>query len=140
MINSGRQRQVRRYERARRIYAQLLRLYPVAQRRAFGEQMLQTFADHYRDAVEQRRREWEVRFWLSVAGDESRSLVREHLAALGARLWPLQPILAAPFAVWRQQQTRRLALLSQLCLITAVLLVWSPLLMGRVLLARASMA
>jgi hypothetical protein len=43
-----------RYRAARR-YALLLRLYPRAHRQAFGEQMLQALADHYRDAVEAGR-------------------------------------------------------------------------------------
>lgn len=45
----------------------------------------------------------------------------------------MQTILTAPFEVWRHRQTRRLALMTQLCLIAAVLLVWTPLLVGRVL-------
>ena len=69
----------RRAERAARWYARLVRLDPAALRDAFGHQMLQTFRDHYRDAVEQR---WQsaLRFWVQVAGDASTSLVREHLA------------------------------------------------------------
>jgi hypothetical protein len=120
--------------RAARVYAILLRLYPRAHQQAFGEQMLRTFRDHYRDAVEVRG-ESEARYWRSVAGDESKSVVREHLAALAERIWPMRTILAAPFGVWRRRQTRRLALVTQLCLIAAVLLVWTPLLVERVLLA-----
>jgi len=46
--------------------------------------MLQTFQDHYRDAVETGR-ESELRFWLGVVGDEGKSLVREQVAALRER-------------------------------------------------------
>jgi hypothetical protein len=49
----------------------------------------------------------------------------------------MKTILAAPFMVWQCRQTRRLALVNQLCLIAAVLLVWTPLLVGRVMLATA---
>ena len=42
----------RRAERAARLYRLLVHLYPAALRDAFGAQMLQTFRDHYRDAVE----------------------------------------------------------------------------------------
>ena len=41
----------RRRRRAQRVYRVLVRLYPAAHRRAFGEQMVQMFGDHYRDAV-----------------------------------------------------------------------------------------
>jgi hypothetical protein len=68
-------------ERAERVYAWFLRLYPEAHRRAFGQQMLQTFQDHYRDAIETGS-ESELLFWLGVAGDEGKSLVREQVAAL----------------------------------------------------------
>jgi hypothetical protein len=67
--------------RAERIYRWFVRGYPTAHRRAFGQQMLHTFQDHYRDAVE-RERESVLRFWLGVVGDEGWSLLREHLAAL----------------------------------------------------------
>ena len=67
--------------RAERVYTWFLRLYPGAYRRIFGQQMLQTFQDHYRDAIETEG-ESELRFWFGVAGDESKSLVREHIAAL----------------------------------------------------------
>jgi hypothetical protein len=50
-------------ERAERAYAWFLRLYPGAHWRAFGQQMLQTFQDHYRDAIETGS-ESELRFWL----------------------------------------------------------------------------
>ncbi|MGO8950714.1 MAG: hypothetical protein ACLQUY_24285 [Ktedonobacterales bacterium] len=70
-----------RRARAERIYRWVLHLYPAAHRRAFGEPMLHTFGDYYGDAV-QRGRKSPARFWLGVVGDESRSLVREHVAAL----------------------------------------------------------
>jgi hypothetical protein len=135
MSNDDR-RQLRRGERAARLYARLLRLYPAAHQQAFGEQMLRTFRDHYRDAVETEG-EAEAHFWVRVVGDAGQSVVCEHLAALTERIWPMQTIFAAPFGVWRRRQTRRLALVTQLCLIAAVLLVWTPLLVGRGLLLTA---
>jgi hypothetical protein len=63
-------------------YAMLLRLYPRAHRRAFGQQMLRAFRDHYRDAVEEADGQSAARFWLSVVGDAGRSLAREYLVAL----------------------------------------------------------
>jgi hypothetical protein len=122
--------------RARRIYGLLLRLYPRAHRRSFGEQMRQTFCDHYCGAVE-RRGEPESWFWLEVVWDEGKSVVREHLAALEGRIWLMRTVLAAPLWTWRRRHPRRLAVLTQLCLIAAVLLVWTPLLVGRVMLASA---
>jgi hypothetical protein len=127
------QKALQKSERAERVYASFLRLYPRAHRQAFGEQMLWTFRDHYRDAVEGRG-ESEACYWLSVVGDEGKSIVREHLASLAERSWLMQTILTAPFEVWRRRQTRRLALVTQLYLIVAVLLVWTPCLVGRVLL------
>jgi hypothetical protein len=62
-----------------------MRLYPRAHRQAFGPQILQAFADHYRDAVEaDGQGAW--RFWLGVAADEGRSLVREYDLALRTTL------------------------------------------------------
>jgi hypothetical protein len=121
---------------AARRYARLLRLYPRAHRQVFGEQMRQTFRDHYHDAVEQRGvpESW---FWLEVVRDAGPSVVREHLAALVEGICSMRTVLAAPLWVWRRRQTRRLALLTQLCLLAAVLLVWTPLLVGQVLLATA---
>ena len=126
------QQDLQKRERAEWVYASFLRLYPRAYRQAFGDQMLGTFGDHYRDAIEERR-ESEARFWLSVVGDESKSIVREQFAALAERSWLMQTIFTAPFEVWRHRQTRRLALVTQLCLIVSVLLMWTPLLVGRVL-------
>lgn len=79
-------RQNRRSRTARRaawVYAMLLRLYPRAHRRGFGQQMLQTFQDHYRDAVEADGQSV-ARFWFGVVGDAGRSLAREYQAALRA--------------------------------------------------------
>lgn len=70
-----------RRARARQVYAWLIRLYPEDHRRLCGPPMLQTFQDHYRDAIETRG-ESELQFWLGVLGDESKSVVREQLAAL----------------------------------------------------------
>jgi hypothetical protein len=75
------QQDVQRRERAERVYAWFLRLYPRAHRQAFGDQMHHAFQDHYCDAVETERAS-EARFWLSVVSDEGKSLLREHIAAL----------------------------------------------------------
>jgi hypothetical protein len=71
--------------RAARLYALLMRLYPPAHRRAFGQQMLQTFRDQYRDVVETHE-ESAQRFWRGVLADAGRSLFREYLTALAAAL------------------------------------------------------
>ena len=68
---------------AERLYALLLLLYPRAHRRVYGPLMLQTFRDSYRDALATRGRAG-PKFWLSVAGDEAKSLAREHGTALKA--------------------------------------------------------
>ncbi|MEV4510996.1 hypothetical protein AB0K00_18735 [Dactylosporangium sp. NPDC049525] len=75
----------RRRRRAQRMYRLLVRLYPTAHRRAFGEQMVQMFGDHYRDAVEGRGGS-RLRFWLAVLADAGSSLVTEHAAEAGTRL------------------------------------------------------
>ncbi|GAA5202292.1 hypothetical protein GCM10023322_83970 [Rugosimonospora acidiphila] len=67
------------------MYRLLVRLYPAAHRRAFGEQMVQTFGDHYRDAVEVGGGS-RLRFWVAVLADAGTSLRTEHAAELGA-LW-----------------------------------------------------
>jgi hypothetical protein len=129
------QQDVQRRERAERIYARLLRLYPRAHRQAFGEPMLQAFRDHYCDAIETGR-EQTTRFWLSVIGDEGKSLLREYLAALAERIEFMKMLLVAPtLGLWRRRQTRGLALTAQLAMIMAVLLVWAPPLFGRVAFA-----
>jgi hypothetical protein len=46
--------------------------------------MVQTFGDHYRDAVEGRG-ESRLRFWLAVLSDTGTSLIIEHAAELRAR-------------------------------------------------------
>jgi hypothetical protein len=66
------------------MYRLLVRLYPAAHRRAFGEQMVQAFGDHYRDAVEGRG-DSRLRFWLAVLADAGTSLVTEHAAEARAR-------------------------------------------------------
>jgi hypothetical protein len=68
------------YLRATRVYRWLVRLYPAAYRRLFGEQMLQTFQDHYRDAVATGE-ESETGFWLGVFADEARAIPRAQFAA-----------------------------------------------------------
>lgn len=65
------------------LYTLWLFLYPRAHRHAYGPLMLQTFRDSYRDTLATRGRAG-LGFWLSVAGDEAKSLVREHGAALRA--------------------------------------------------------
>jgi hypothetical protein len=75
----------RRRRRAQRTYRLLVRLYPAAHRRAFGEQMVQMFGDHYRDAVEVRGGS-RLRFWLAVLADAGSSLVTEYAAEAGGRL------------------------------------------------------
>jgi hypothetical protein len=67
--------------RAERLYALFLRLYPRAHRRAYGPLMLQTFRDSYRDAL-MTHGKIEARFWLGVASDEAKSLLREHGTAV----------------------------------------------------------
>ena len=123
------QQDVQRRARAEWVYTQFLRLYPRAHRQAFGEPMLQAFRDHYCDAIETER-EQTTRFWLSVIGDEGKSLLREYLAALAKML-----LLAPTLGLWRRRQTRGLALTAQLAMIMAVLLVWAPPLFGRVAFA-----
>lgn len=80
---------VQRRARASRVYAWLIHLYPKEHRRAFGSQMLQTFQDHYHDAIETRG-ESTLRFWLGVLGDESKSVAREQQAALRERKAPMK--------------------------------------------------
>src|SRR5436189_5878240 len=75
----------RRRRRAQRVYRLLVRLYPTAHRRAFGEQMVQALGDHYRDAVEGRGGS-RLRFWLAVLADAGTSLLTEHAAEARARL------------------------------------------------------
>ena len=127
------QQDEKRRARAERVYTRFLRLYPRAHRQAFGEPMLQAFRDHYGDAIETEG-EYTARFWLRVVGDEGKSLLREHLAAFAERLSLMKMLLIAPtLALWQRRQTRGRALAIQLCLIAAVLLVWTPLLVARVL-------
>jgi hypothetical protein len=61
------------------LYRLLVRLYPAAHRRAFGEQMVQTFGDHYRDVVVSRGGS-RLKFWLAVLADAGPSLLTEHAA------------------------------------------------------------
>jgi len=71
-----------------RLYDLLLRLYPADHRRAFGQQMRQSFRDQYRDVLAQEGRAG-AGFWLDVFGDQVWSIAREHLAALEARVNPM---------------------------------------------------
>jgi hypothetical protein len=66
------------------MYRLLVRLYPAAHRRAFGEQMVQMFGDHYRDAVEVGGGS-RLRFWLAVLADAGSSLRTEHASEFSAR-------------------------------------------------------
>jgi hypothetical protein len=61
-----------------------MRLYPAAHRRAFGEDMVQTFGDHYGDAVEGRG-DSRLRFWLAVLADVGTSLLTEYAAEARTR-------------------------------------------------------
>jgi hypothetical protein len=74
----------RRRRRAQRTYRLLVRLYPAAHRRAFGEDMVQTFGDHYGDAVECRG-DSRLRFWLAVLADVGTSLLTEYAAEARTR-------------------------------------------------------
>jgi hypothetical protein len=67
----------RRRRRAQRVYRRLVWLYPAAHRRAFGEQMVQAFGDHYRDVVEEHGGS-RLRFWLAALGDVGTSVVTEY--------------------------------------------------------------
>ena len=133
------QHDVQRRARAERVYTRFLRLYPRAHRQTFGEPMLLAFRDHYADAIETEG-EYIARFWLRVVGDEGKSLLREHMAAFAERMWFMKMLFIAPtLELWRRRQTRRLALAIQLCLLAAVLLVWTPLLVARVLLVTSQL-
>jgi hypothetical protein len=60
--------------------------------------MLQTFQDHYRDAIEtEGESEWH--FWLGVVSDEGQSLVREHVAALRERILLMKKIFLVPVVI-----------------------------------------
>src|SRR5438477_10983293 len=97
----------RRRRRAKRAYRLLVRLYPAAHRRAFGEQMVQTFGDHYRDAVEAHGSS-RLRFWMAVLADTGTSLAIEHAAGLRARgrRRPTRRGLRRPVAVRRRVVVR----------------------------------
>src|SRR5205823_10136276 len=73
------QKDIQKRERAERVYASFLRLYPRAHQQAFGDQMRHAFQDHYCDVVETEG-ESEARFWLGVVSDEGKSLLRDVLA------------------------------------------------------------
>jgi hypothetical protein len=77
-------RRGRRRCRAQRAYRLLIRLYPAAHRRAFGQDMVQTFGDHYRDVVEGRGGS-RLRFWLAVLADVGTSLLTEYAAEARTR-------------------------------------------------------
>jgi len=68
------------YRRATRVYRWMVRLYPASYRRLFGEQLLLTFQDHYRDAVATGE-DSAIRFWLGVITDEMKAIPRAQLAA-----------------------------------------------------------
>jgi len=74
----------RRRRRAQRVYRLLVRLYPAAHRRAFGDDMVLAFGDHYRDAVQDQGGS-RLRFWLAVLADTGSSLSTEYAASLKAR-------------------------------------------------------
>jgi hypothetical protein len=89
------------HRRATRVYRWIVRLYPASYRRLFGEQMLQTFQDHYRDAVATGE-ESVTRFWLGVITDEVKALPRAQLAAAQER-W--RRWLTAASAVQGREET-----------------------------------
>lgn len=93
-MNTPEQRSVRSGQRAARIYAVLLRLYPRAHQQAFGEPMRQAFQDHYRDAVEEHG-QGAITFWLEVAADAGKSALRERIAALAERNTTVKKLLSA---------------------------------------------
>jgi hypothetical protein len=62
---------------AERFYARLLRLYSPAFRREYGDEMIETFRDLYRDSAGNT-----ARFWLFIVADVLRSAARQRLAAL----------------------------------------------------------
>jgi murein DD-endopeptidase MepM/ murein hydrolase activator NlpD len=112
--------------RATRIYQWLVRLYPVSYRRLFGEQMLQTFQDHYRDAIASGD-ESEGRFWLGVFADEVKALPRAQVAAVKEawRRWAI----ATPAARGREEtimMTRRRPRLRSYWLLYLLLLLFIP--------------
>jgi len=74
----------RRRRRAQRVYRLLVRLYPVAHRRAFGDDMVLAFGDHYRDAVQDQGGS-RLRFWMSVLADTGSSLLTEYAALFRGR-------------------------------------------------------
>ncbi|HEV7216501.1 MAG TPA: hypothetical protein VGP33_15405 [Chloroflexota bacterium] len=71
-------------EKALRLYAALLRLYPRAHRQAFGAQMLRTFRDQYDDASKHAGGAGPG-FWLAVIGDEMTNIVKEQAVAVQTR-------------------------------------------------------
>lgn len=93
-MNEHEQRSARTGQRAARIYTLLLWLYPRAHQQAFGKQMRQTFQDHYRDAVEADG-QGAIAFWLEVAADEGKSVLRERIAALAERNVTVKKLLSA---------------------------------------------
>ena len=68
---------------AKRLYTLLLMLYPQSYRTAFGEQMLQTFVDHYTD-VATAAGGVGLDFWLLMVSDEITNIVRQQLVSLSA--------------------------------------------------------
>src|SRR5690242_14375611 len=97
-----------RCRRAQRTYRLLVRLYPAAHRRAFGEPMVQTFGDHYRDVVEHRGGS-RLRFWAAALADAATSLRTEHAAALRARAGVLRGRRARRGAFGERRARGRLA-------------------------------
>jgi hypothetical protein len=67
--------------------------------------MVQTFGDHYRDAVEARGGS-RLRFWVAVLADAGTSLLTEHAAELRA-LWRRGRRQAATTQRRRGRLTRR---------------------------------
>lgn len=66
---------------ARRLYKLLLTLYPHSYRTAFGEQMMQTFIDHYTDVATSVGRV-RMDFWLFMIIDEIKNIMRQQMISL----------------------------------------------------------
>ena len=90
--------------RAKRLYALLLTLYPTNFRNAFEEQMMQTFLDSYLD-LKSSSLPAHVHFWLLMLTDECNNITAQHLLALQKDrtkrgMWVVQGLLLIPlFAI-----------------------------------------
>src|SRR5215831_1448322 len=95
-----------------RIYAWLLRLYPVRFRETYGDEALQLFRDRTRDEAGFFPR---LRLWLDLLMDVTISIPREYLHVPSPRIVPSaqQPFDGVPaFYVLQNESPRASALLS----------------------------